>query len=63
VVLRLHPLDDDEWRRLAASRRTHDMGAYPDRAAIGAIEVELRALRAMRRPSATDRPQATPGAA
>jgi hypothetical protein len=44
MALRLHRVTDDEWQRLAASRRVQDLTGAPARTAIGAIEVELRAL-------------------
>jgi hypothetical protein len=44
MALRLHRVTDEQWRRLAASRRDHDTTGAPARTAIGAIEVELRAL-------------------
>ena len=46
MALRLHRVTDEEWQRLAALRRARDLGGTPDRAAIGAIEVELRSLDA-----------------
>jgi hypothetical protein len=42
--LRLHRVTDEEWLRLAAFRRSHDLAGPPPRAAIGAIESELRTL-------------------
>ena len=59
MALRLYRLNDDEWRRLAASRRSEDLQALPARASISAIEVELKALERM--PRRAD--QAAPGAA
>jgi hypothetical protein len=44
MALRLHRVTDDEWQRLAASRRVQDLTDAPARTAIGAIELELRAL-------------------
>jgi len=48
MALRLPRVTDDEWRRLAAARRTRDLSGPPARASIGAIEMEVRSL---------DRPQ------
>ena len=42
--LRLHRVTDEQWLRLAAFRRSHDLSGPPPRAAIGAIENELRTL-------------------
>ncbi len=44
MALRLYRLRDDEWQRLAATRRNQDLAATPPRASIGAIENELSAL-------------------
>ena len=46
MALRLHRVTDEQWQRLAAFRRAQELGGTPDRAAIGAIEVELRSLDA-----------------
>jgi hypothetical protein len=58
--LRLHRVTEEQWLRLAAFRRSHDLGGPPPRAAIGAIESELRTLGA--EPKASD-PDAYPDAA
>jgi hypothetical protein len=42
--LRLHRVTDEQWLRLAAFRRGHDLTGPPPRAAISAIESELRTL-------------------
>jgi hypothetical protein len=44
MALRLHRVTADEWQRLSASRRVQELTGAPARTAIGAIEVELRAL-------------------
>ena len=44
MALRLHRVTDEQWQRLAASRRSADLDATPPRASIGAIEIELHAL-------------------
>jgi hypothetical protein len=44
MVLRLHRVSDEEWQRLAATRRNQDLAATPPRASIGAIETELSSL-------------------
>lgn len=44
MALRLYRLRDDEWQRLAATRRNQDLAATPPRASIGAIETELSSL-------------------
>ena len=44
MALRLHGVTDEQWLRLAASRRNEDLAGPPARASIGAIEIELRAL-------------------
>jgi hypothetical protein len=44
MALRLYGLRDDEWQRLAATRRNQDLAATPPRASIGAIETELSSL-------------------
>jgi hypothetical protein len=46
MALRLHRVTDEQWQRLAASRRRQDLSGPPARTSIGAIEVELRALDA-----------------
>jgi hypothetical protein len=46
MALRLHRVTDEQWQRLAAARRAEDLAHPPARAAIGAIEVELRSLDA-----------------
>ncbi len=53
MALRLHRVTDDQWRRLAASRREQEFTTPPERTAIGAIEVELQSLDPTRG-SATD---------
>ena len=45
MALRLHRITDEQWQRLAVARRGQNVGAFPPRAAIGAIESELRSLR------------------
>jgi hypothetical protein len=44
MASRLHRVTDEQWELLAASRRLQDPAGAPARTAIGAIEVELRAL-------------------
>jgi hypothetical protein len=44
MALRLHRITDEQWQRLAASRRAPDIGGPPPRASINAIEVELQSL-------------------
>ncbi len=44
MALRLLRVTDEQWRRLAASRRDDEGTGAPARTAIGAIELELRAL-------------------
>jgi hypothetical protein len=44
MALRLHRITDEQWQRLAAARRGFDLAGSPPRTAIGAIEIELRAL-------------------
>jgi hypothetical protein len=44
MALRLHRVTDEQWQRLAASRRAEDRAGTPPRAAIGAIEKQLRSL-------------------
>jgi hypothetical protein len=44
MALRLYRVTDEQWQRLAASRRDQDPPGAPARTSIGAIEVELRAL-------------------
>jgi hypothetical protein len=44
MTLRLHPVSDEQWQRLAAARRNEDRSASPPRTAIRAIEIELRSL-------------------
>jgi hypothetical protein len=44
MALRMYRLRDDEWQRLAATRRKQDLAATPPRASIGAIETELSSL-------------------
>jgi len=46
MALRLHRVSDEQWQRLAASRRGEDLAGRPARTAIGAIELELRSLDA-----------------
>jgi hypothetical protein len=53
MTLRLHRVSDEQWQRLAAARRNEDRSAVPPRAAIRAIEIELRSLE---RGAATDGP-------
>ena len=48
---RLHRITDEQWQRLAAARRGIDLAGSPPRTAIGAIEIELRALESQ--PTAT----------
>ncbi len=45
MVLRLHRVTEEQWHRLAAARRAHELGAAPARSEIGAIEIELREMR------------------
>jgi hypothetical protein len=52
MALRLHRVTDEQWQRLAAARRAQDLSGPPARAAIGAIEVELRSLDAPAEPNA-----------
>jgi hypothetical protein len=54
--MRLHRISDEQWRRLVASRRAHDLETAPARTEIGAIEIELRKLRAAKRPRVLSRP-------
>lgn len=44
MALRLHRVSDEEWRRLAATRRNQDVAATPPRASINAIATELSSL-------------------
>ncbi|MDQ1476938.1 MAG: hypothetical protein QOE62_2167 [Actinomycetota bacterium] len=44
MALRLHRVSDEEWQRLAATRRNQDLAPTPPRASINAIETELRSL-------------------
>jgi hypothetical protein len=44
MTLRVHRVSDDQWQRLAASRRNEDRAAAPPRASIRAIEIELHVL-------------------
>jgi hypothetical protein len=44
MTLRVHRVSDEQWLRLAASRRNEDRAAAPPRASIRAIEIELRML-------------------
>jgi hypothetical protein len=44
MTLRLHRVSDEQWQRLAAARRNEDRAGVPPRAAIRAIEVEVRRL-------------------
>ncbi len=44
MTLRLHRVSDEQWRRLAATRRSEDRAGAPPRATIRAIEIELRTL-------------------
>jgi len=44
MVLRLHRVTDEQWQRLAASRRSEDRAGTPPRTAISAIEIQLRSL-------------------
>jgi hypothetical protein len=55
MALRLYRLRDDEWQRLAATRRNQDLAATPPRASIGAIETELSSLDSPP-PGTTSRP-------
>ena len=58
MALRLYRITDEQWQRLAAARRSQDLSATPPRAAIGAIEVELRSLDGARSaPSEIDAPR------
>jgi len=60
--LRLHRVTDEQWLRLAAFRRSHDLSGPPPRAAIGAIESELRTLAPEPASSDTDAyPEAAAG--
>ena len=54
MALRLHRVTDEQWLRLAAFRRSHDLAGPPPRAAIGAIENELRTLGAETDTTASD---------
>ena len=44
MPLRTYRLRDDEWQRLAATRRNQDLASTPPRTSIGAIETELTSL-------------------
>jgi hypothetical protein len=44
MALRLHRVTEEQWQRLAASRRKQEFTSPPDRTAIGAIEMELQSL-------------------
>jgi hypothetical protein len=62
MALRLHRINDEQWQRLAAARRGVDLAGSPPRAAIGAIEIELRGLGQESAPVAADEyPQAATG--
>jgi hypothetical protein len=56
MASRLHRVTDEQWELLAASRRVQDLAGAPARTAIGAIEVELRALDPTG-PDSPDRPR------
>jgi len=56
MASRLHRVTDEQWQLLAASRRVQDSAGAPARTAIGAIEVELRALDPIA-PNSPDRPR------
>ncbi|MDQ1380901.1 MAG: hypothetical protein QOG65_2941 [Actinomycetota bacterium] len=51
MALRLHPVSDEEWQRLVATRRNQDLAAAPPRASINAIETELTSLGSANSPS------------
>ena len=53
MPLRLHRITDEQWQRLATTRRTQDPARPPARASIGAIQIELRALAGSRPSIAT----------
>lgn len=60
--LRLHRVTEEQWQRLAASRRAQDLAGTPARSSIGAIEIELRTLDAQpSAPEADEYPQAATG--
>jgi hypothetical protein len=44
MARRLYRVSDEEWQRLAATRRSRDLAGTPPRASIGAIETELSSL-------------------
>ena len=44
MALRLHRVSDEEWQRLAATRRNQDLAGPPPRTSINAIETELTTL-------------------
>jgi hypothetical protein len=44
MALRLHRVTDEQWHRLAASRREQEVTGAPPRTSISAIEVELKSL-------------------
>jgi hypothetical protein len=62
MALRLHRVTDEQWQRLAVARRGQDLAGSPPRAAIGAIESELRSLRPQTSdPAVTQYPHAAAG--
>lgn len=61
MALRLHRVTDQEWQRLAAARRIQDLAGSPPRAAIGAIEAELRSLEPRPAPDVADYREAAAG--